>query len=119
MTKKLIYMDHGATTPVREEVLKAMLPYFNEYYGNPSSLHAPGREVRRAVEEARQKTAAALGAKPEEIYFTSGGTESNNLVLYGSAEKRASAGHIITTGIEHHAVLDVCQDLEKRGHRVT
>lgn len=119
MSKRQIYLDHGATTPVREEVLEAMLPFFKELYGNPSSLHARGREVRRAVEEARSKTAGALGANPEEIYFTSGGTESNNIALRGVAKKRSTPGHIITTGVEHHAVLDVCRDLEKEGHLVT
>jgi len=112
-------MDHGATTPVREEVLEAMLPFFKEQYGNPSSVHSKGREVRNAVEEAREKTASALGASPGEIYFTSGGTESNNIVLRGAAKKHEGFGHIITSAIEHHAVLDVCRDLEKEGHRVT
>ncbi len=112
-------MDHGATTPVREEVLEAILPFFREQYGNPSSLHAQGREVRHAVDQAREVTAKALGAGPDEIFFTSGGTESNNLALRGSAKKRGSAGHIITSSIEHHAVYDVCRDLEKEGHKVT
>jgi cysteine desulfurase len=119
VNKRLVYMDHSATTPVREEVLEAMLPFLKDQYGNPSSLHAPGREVRRAVEEARDKTAEAIGAEPGEIYFTSGGTESNNITLRGAAKKRAAAGNIITSGIEHHAVLDVCRDLEKDGHSVT
>ncbi len=119
MSSREVYMDHGATTPVREEVLEAMLPFFKEQYGNPSSVHAKGREVRNAVEEAREKTALALGASPEEIYFTSGGTESNNIALRGAAKKHSGFGHIITSGIEHHAVLDVCRDLEKEGHRVT
>ncbi|MGM0688444.1 MAG: cysteine desulfurase NifS [Bacillota bacterium] len=112
-------MDHGATTPVREEVLEAIMPYFKEHYGNPSSLHARGREVRHAVDLARETTAKILGADTEEIFFTSGGTESNNIALRGAAKKRAAAGHIITSSIEHHAVLDVCKDLEKEGHRVT
>lgn len=119
MAKRLIYMDHGATTPVREEVLDAMLPFLKEYFGNPSSLHRAGREVRRAVDEAREKTAVALGAEPGEIYFTSGGTESNNIALRGAAKMRPGGGHIITSSIEHHAVLDVCRDLEKDGFRVT
>jgi cysteine desulfurase len=104
---------------MREEVLETMLPYLKDHYGNPSSIHAQGRSVRRAIEEAREKTALAIGAKPEEIFFTAGGTESNNLTLRGAAKKRGSAGHIITSGIEHHAVFDVCRDLEAEGHRVT
>lgn len=119
MKHQLVYMDNGATTPVREEVLEAIIPYFKEHYGNPSSLHARGREVRHAVDLAREKTAESLGAAAEEIFFTSGGTESNNIALRGAAKKRAAAGHIITSSIEHHAVLDVCKDLEKEGHRVT
>ena len=119
MKNRLVYMDNGATTPVREEVLEAMLPFLQGQYGNPSSLHTQGRAVRRAVDEAREKTACVLGADPAEIFFTSGGTESNNLALRGTARKRASAGHIITSGIEHHAVLEVCHDLENEGYRVT
>ena len=119
MSNRQVYADHSATTPVREEVLEAMLPYLKDQYGNPSSIHAQGRSVRRAIEEAREKTALAIGAKPEEIFFTAGGTESNNLTLRGAAKKRGSAGHIITSGIEHHAVFDVCRDLEAEGHRVT
>ncbi len=119
MPDRLVYMDHGATSPLREEVLEAMLPYFREQFGNPSSLHSAGRKARRAIEEAREKTAAAIGAEPEEVYFTSGGTESNNIALRGAAGKRAVPGHIITSSIEHHAVLDVCRDLEREGHRVT
>ncbi|HED23927.1 MAG TPA: cysteine desulfurase NifS [Firmicutes bacterium] len=119
MKNRLIYMDHGATTPVREEVLEAMLPFFKELYGNPSSLHSPGREVRRAVEGAREKTARSLGADPGEIYFTASGTEANNIALRGTARQRGKPGHIITSAIEHHAVYDVCKDLEHEGHRVT
>ena len=119
MDSRLVYMDHGATTPLREEVFEAMTPFLIKQYGNPSSIHAQGRKVRHAIEEAREKTAGLLGAVPEEIYFTAGATESNNIALRGIAKKRASAGHIITSSIEHHAVLDVCRDLEKEGHRVT
>lgn len=119
MNSRLVYMDHGATTPLREEALEAMLPFLKDHYGNPSSIHAQGRKVRQAVEEAREKTARVLGAEPEEIFFTSGATESNNIALRGAAKKRAASGHIITSSIEHHAVLDVCRDLEKEGHRVT
>jgi cysteine desulfurase len=119
VNSRLVYMDHGATTPLREEALEAMLPFLKDHYGNPSSIHAQGRKVRQAVEEAREKTARVLGAEPEEIFFTSGATESNNIALRGAAKKRAASGHIITSSIEHHAVLDVCRDLEKEGHRVT
>jgi cysteine desulfurase len=119
MSKRLIYMDHSATTPVREEVVEAMLPYLREYYGNPSSIHYAGRTVRRAVDEARANIAELLGAEPEEIYFTAGGTESNNIILRGATRKRGKPGHIITSSIEHHAVFDVCRDLEADGHSVT
>jgi cysteine desulfurase len=112
-------MDHSATTPVREEVVEAMLPFYRELFGNPSSVHAPGRTVRRAIEEAREKTAQAIGAEPAEIFFTAGGTESNNITLRGAAKKRGKPGHIITSSIEHHAVLDVCSELAAEGHRVT
>ncbi len=119
MSRRTVYMDHSATTPVREEVVEAMLPFYHELFGNPSSIHAPGRTVRRAVEEAREKTALALGAEPGEIFFTAGGTESNNITLRGAAKKRGEPGHIITSSIEHHAVLDVCSELAAEGHRVT
>jgi len=119
MKSRQVYMDHGATTPVREEVLEAMLPFYREHYGNPSSLHAQGRAVRRELETAREKIAEILGAEVKEIIFTSGGTESNNIALRGAAKKRGTTGHIITSSIEHHAVLDVCHDLEKEGHQVT
>ncbi len=119
MTSQLVYMDHGATSPLREEALEAMLPFLKEQYGNPSSLHAQGREVRNSVEEAREKTARAIGAEPEEIYFTSGATEANNISLRGKAKTVTGKGHIITSSIEHHAVLDVCRDLEKEGFAVT
>ncbi len=119
MKSRQVYMDHGATTPVREEVLEAMLPFYREHYGNPSSLHAQGRAVRRELETAREKIAEILGAEAKEIIFTSGGTESNNIALRGTAKKKGTKGHIITSSIEHHAVLDVCRDLEKEGHPVT
>lgn len=119
MNKPQVYMDHGATTPVREEVVEAMLPFYRDLFGNPSSAHGPGRVVRRAVEEAREKTALALGAEPGEIFFTAGGTESNNIALRGVAKRRGKAGHIITSSIEHHAVLDVCSELGTEGYRVT
>lgn len=118
MGKRLVYLDHSATTPLREEVLQAMDPYLKERYGNASSLHSWGREARQAVESARKKVGLALGAEPEEIYFTAGGTESNNIALRGTA-RRLGKGHIITSSIEHHAVLDVCRDLASQGFKVT
>lgn len=117
---KRIYMDHSATTPVAPEVLEAMLPYFRERYGNASSLHEFGREAREAVESARERLASLIGANPEEIYFTSGGTESDNMALKGVALRWRSKGrHIITTSIEHPAVLEVCRALERLGFDVT
>jgi len=113
-------MDHAATTYVKEDVLKEMLPFFTEKYGNPSSVHYFGREVRRAVESAREKVAHALGAQPSEIYFTAGGSESDNWAIKGIAfSNRKKGNHIITTAIEHHAVLHTCQYLEKNGFDVT
>ena len=115
-----VYMDNGATTQVDERVLEAMLPFFKELYGNPSSLHSFGREVKKALEEAREKTAKAINARPEEIYFTSGGTEADNLAVQGVARALKKKGnHIITSSVEHHAVLDVCKALEKEGFTVT
>jgi cysteine desulfurase len=117
---KRIYMDHSATTPVAPEVLEAMLPYFMQKFGNASSLHSFGLEARTAVEESREKVARLLGADPEEIVFTSGGTESDNLALKGIAYRNRSEGrHIITTSIEHPAVLEVCRGLEREGFQVT
>ena len=113
-------MDHSATTPVAPEVLEAMLPYFRERFGNPSSLHSFGLEARTALEESREKVARLLGADPEEIIFTSGGTESDNLALKGIAYKNRSEGrHIVTTAIEHPAVLEVSRELERQGFQVT
>jgi cysteine desulfurase len=117
---KRIYMDHSATTPVAPEVLEAMLPYFSEKFGNASSLHSFGLEAKEALEESREKVARLLGAEPEEIIFTSGGTESDNLALKGVARRnRAKGKHIITTGIEHPAILECCRKLEKEGFLVT
>lgn len=115
-----IYMDNAATTPVRDEVLEAVLPYFKEKYGNASSIYSIAKESKKALEEARGKVAKAIGAKPEEIYFTAGGSESDNLALRGVAEAYAHKGnHIITTKIEHHAILHTAEYLEKHGVEVT
>ncbi len=117
---KRIYMDHSATTPVAPEVLEAMMPYFSEKFGNASSLHSFGLEAKEALEESREKVAGLLGAKPEEIIFTSGGTESDNLALKGIARKNQKSGkHIITTRVEHPAILECCRRLEKEGFEVT
>jgi len=115
-----IYMDYAATTPTDQRVVEAMLPYFGEIYGNPSSLHGFGQEARAAMEGARAKIAAFLGAKPAEIVFTSGGTESDNFAIKGVAwVNRKKGDHVITSAIEHHAVLETCRFLEKEGFRVT
>ncbi len=115
-----IYLDNAATTAVAPAVLEAMLPYFTEVYGNPSSIHATGREAHKAVDAARRQVAAAINAQPSEIYFTAGGSESDNWAIKGTAFARKSKGnHIITTAIEHHAVLHTCQWLEKQGFEVT
>jgi len=115
-----IYLDHAATTPTRPEVVKAMLPYFTDSFGNPSSIHSYGQEAKGAVEEARTKVAELIGARSEEIVFTSGGTEADNFALKGIAYANKPKGnHIITTSIEHHAVLEVCKFLERRGFRIS
>lgn len=120
MTDHIIYMDNAATTATRPEVLEAMLPYFTRHYGNPSSIHSVGRDARRAVEKARQQVAAALGAQPREIYFTAGGSESDNWAIRCASRALAAKGkHIITSQIEHHAVLHTCQYMEKQGYEVT
>ncbi|MCL5040341.1 MAG: cysteine desulfurase NifS [Firmicutes bacterium] len=115
-----IYLDNAATTRVRPEVAEVMMTHLVEKYGNPSSVHSFGREARVAVEEARGQVAALIGAKPEEIIFTSGGTEADNLALKGVARANRSKGnHIITTRIEHHAILHTAEALEKEGLEVT
>jgi len=115
-----IYMDNAATTRVTEPVMQAMLPYLTSVYGNPSSVHAFGRDARRALDAARAQVAKALGAKPNEIYFTGCGTESDNWAIRGTAYARRNKGnHIITSAIEHHAVLHTCEQLEKEGFKVT
>jgi cysteine desulfurase len=117
---KRIYMDHSATTPVAARVLQAMLPYLSDKFGNASSLHSFGQEAKAALEESREKVAKLLGASPEEIIFTSGGTESDNLALKGIARRNSKQGrHIITTCIEHPAILETCKTLEKEGFAVT
>lgn len=117
---KLIYMDNASTTPLRKEVLDAMMPYLSEDYGNPSSIYPLGQDASDAVANARQILAGLIGAKRNEIYFTSGGTESDNWALKGYAFANASKGkHIITSAVEHHAVLHTCEWLEKQGFEVT
>src|SRR3972149_5795120 len=118
--QKLIYLDHAATTYVHSKVLEAMLPYFGEKYGNPSSIYGLAREARKALDESRETVAAVLGCKANEIIFTSGGTESDNAALKGVAFASKQAGnHIVTSSIEHHAVLHTCHFLEKLGFEVT
>lgn len=115
-----IYFDHAATTPTRKEVLDAMMPYFMENYGNPSSIYELASENKKAVDKAREQVANAIGARDNEIYFTSGGTEADNWALKGIAEAYRSKGnHIITSCIEHHAVLHTCEYLSKNGYEVT
>ncbi|MFH0846883.1 MAG: cysteine desulfurase NifS [Chloroflexota bacterium] len=115
-----IYLDYAATTPVDPEVVAAMLPFFTESYGNPSSVHSIGQEAKEAVEAAREEVASLLSAHPEEIVFTSGGTEADNFALKGVAyANRGKGNHIITTAIEHHAVFETCHFLEQQGFEVT
>jgi cysteine desulfurase len=114
-----VYLDHNATTPVHPEVLKAMLPYYKDKFGNASSIHDFGREVKVALEDSREKVAKLIHASPNEIYFTSGGTESDNLAIKGTAfANRKKGKHIITSKIEHHAILESCKFLEKEGFEV-
>lgn len=115
-----IYMDHSATTPLHPEVIALMTDAMQNVYGNPSSLHYFGREAKKYIDEARQKVADLIGARFEEIYFTSGGTESDNIAISGAALGNPKKGkHIITSAVEHHAVLDTCHQLEKAGYDVT
>lgn len=115
-----IYLDHASTTPVRPEVVEAMTPYFTEHFGNPSSIYPLGQEASDAVAAARESLAGLIGAAPREIFFTSGGTESDNWAIKGFARANAAKGrHIITSAIEHHAVLHTCQALEREGFEVT
>ena len=115
-----IYLDHAATTPLRPEVLEAMLPYLTEHFANPSSIHAAGRRARQGLDEARETVAATLGAKPREIVFTSGATENDNLALRGVAWAASARGrHLVTTAVEHRAMLQTCAALERHGFEVT
>ncbi|MGB9404674.1 MAG: cysteine desulfurase NifS [Candidatus Acidiferrales bacterium] len=110
-----VYLDYNATTPVAAEVLEAMMPYFAGMYGNANSIHSDGQRARMAVEEAREPVAALIGAKPAEIVFTSGGTEADNLAIFGVVGAANGRRHVITSTIEHHAVLHACQKLERDG----
>ncbi len=120
---RINYLDHAATTPVREEVLEKMLPYFTQKFGNPSSLYALAGEARYGLDEAREQVAAVLGSRVSEVVFTGGGSESNNTAIKGVAaarsQKTRSGGHIITTAIEHHAVIHPVEQLEKMGYEAT
>ncbi len=117
---KQIYLDYAATTYVRDEVINAMVPYMKEIYGNPSSIHSFGQKALRAMTQAREQIAAVFGANPKEIYFTSGGTESDNWAIAGIASANAKKGsHIITSSIEHPAIMNSCKQLEKKGFKVT
>lgn len=121
MEKRFVYADNAATTRVTQPVLDVMLPYFTEHYGNASSIYKLGRDAQKAIEEAREQVAAALGCSAREIYFTSGGSEADNWAIRSTCERLGAKGkkHIITSVFEHHAVLHTCQALEKQGFRVT
>ncbi|SFS97235.1 cysteine desulfurase family protein [Marininema halotolerans] len=116
-----IYLDHAATTPIHLEVREAMLPYLEDRFGNPSSMHRFGREIRNAIDQARDQVAGGLAADPGNVIFTSGGTEADNLALVGAAFARREVGrnHIITSAVEHHAVLDTCAYLKQLGFKIT
>ena len=117
---KVIYLDNSATTPLDPEVLEAMMPYLSEAYGNPSSIYSLGAQAHEAIENAREQVAAAIGARPEEIYFTSGATEADNWAIRSAAYQNAAKGkHIISTRFEHHAVLHTLDQLEKEGFEIT
>lgn len=115
-----IYLDHAATTPIRPEVIEAMQPFFSQFFGNPSSLHYFGKETANAIKDAREKVASVIGARGDELVFLSGGTESDNLAIFGAAFANRDKGrHIITSVIEHHAVLEPCRFLEREGWKIT
>jgi cysteine desulfurase len=119
-TMERIYLDHAATTPMHPRVIEKMMEVMNNNFGNPSSIHSFGREARHYIDLARETLARSIGAKENEIIFTSGGTEADNMALFGAAESNQHKGkHIITTQVEHHAVLHACQRLEKMGFEVT
>jgi len=115
----LIYFDNAASTAVHPEVVKEMMPYFDVQYGNPSSIHQFGRKAKNAIQKARKQVAALVGAEPDEIIFTSGGTESNNTVLMGIPSFRPEQNHVITSSIEHEAILQPCKQYEKIGYKIT
>ena len=120
MQKRIIYVDNAATTPLSKEAFEAMRPWLTERWGNPSSIYSIARDSRRAIEKAREDVAAAIGAKPDEIYFTSGGTESDNWAIKSTAKVFASKGrHLITSAIEHHAVTESMESLKSEGFEVT
>ncbi len=118
MFRKIIYLDNGATTRVDPKVIKKMIPYFEEKFGNPSSLHQKGQEVKITLEESRRTVSNSINAKPSEIIFTSGGSESNNLAIKGVAYEKGR-GHIITSSIEHPSVKNTVTELEKQGFQVS
>jgi cysteine desulfurase len=120
MNEREVYLDHAATTPIDPRVREVMLPFLDAQFGNPSSFHMKGKVVRDEIDEAREKVAKTLGARPDEIIFTSGGTESDNLAILGAARKNAAKGkHLITTRVEHQAVMESMEQLEKEGFEVT
>ncbi|MDN4072773.1 cysteine desulfurase family protein [Fictibacillus terranigra] len=115
-----IYVDHAATSPIHPDVVQEMLPYFTEHFGNPSSIHQFGRKTRQLLDEARVTAAKSIGAQPSHIMFTSGGTEADNAAIFGTAYANSGQGkHIISTQIEHHAVLHACEELQRQGFEVT
>ena len=115
-----VYLDHAGATPLDTKVLEAMVPYFSKHFGNPSSLHSVGQEARYALDEARERVAGVLACRPREVVFTSGGTESDNAAIHGVATALQEMGnHIVTSSVEHHAVLHACQHLESQGFEVT
>ena len=119
-SRRLIYLDHNATTPVRPEVLEAMIPYLTEHFGNPSSFHRFGQEAKKGIEEAREHVADLVGCRPSEIVFTGGGTAADNLAIQGAIRGRRGKGrHVITSSIEHSAVLNTCRWAEREGCAVT
>ena len=120
MANKVIYLDHAATTKIDDTVLKEMMPYLTNKFGNPSSLYSIGRENKQAIDKARQQVADVLNCSKKEIFFTSGGSESDNLAIKGIAyANRKKGNHIITSKVEHSAVLNTCKMLEKNGFEVT